>query len=160
MVPAVEGWFTTEAEPALLGTRCGDCGTYFFPKETTFCRNPECRGSTLEEVRLSSRGKVWSYTTNHYAPPPPYVAPDPFEPYTVAAVELAEEKLIVLGQLAGDPAELRVGSDVVLVLDTLFEDDDHTYVVWKWEQEGRPRAGQGPRVVEEAGLGPRREREQ
>jgi len=131
-IPAVEGWFTTGDEPALLGTRCRGCGTYFFPRETTFCRNPDCRGTALDEVPLSRQGKVWSFTTNHYAPPAPYVAPDPFEPYTVAAVELAEEKLVVLGQVAGDVTGLRVGSDVVLVVDALFEDDEHTYVVWKW----------------------------
>ena len=53
----------------------------------------------LEEVALSRTGKLWSYTTNHYKPPEPYVAPDPFTPYTVAAVELIEERIVVLGQL-------------------------------------------------------------
>ena len=52
--PAIEGWFTTEGEPALLGTRCRECGTYFFPRETTFCRNPACRSTALDEVPLSS----------------------------------------------------------------------------------------------------------
>ena len=77
---------------------------------------------------------MWSYTTNHYTPPAPYVSPDPFVPYTVAAVELAEEKLVVLGQVdAGiDPADLRVGAEVELAVGTLYEDDDHEYVVWKW----------------------------
>jgi uncharacterized OB-fold protein len=131
-VPAIEGWFTTGAEPALLGSRCTDCGTYFFPKEQTFCRNPACRGATLEQVPLSRRGTVWSYTTNHYAPPAPYVSPDPFVPYSVAAVELADEKLVVLGQVAGPAEDLKVGREVQLVVDTLFEDDDHEYVVWKW----------------------------
>lgn len=130
--PAVEGWFTTDGEPALLGTRCRECGTYFFPRETTFCRNPGCRSTALDEIPLSRRGTVWSYTTNHYPPPAPYVAPDPFVPYTVAAVELEDEKLVVLGQVVGDADELRVGTEVVLVLDTLFEDDDNEYLVWKW----------------------------
>jgi len=132
--PAIEGWFTTEGEPALLGTRCRECGTYFFPRETTFCRNPACRSTALDEVPLSRRGTVWSYTTNHYPPPLPYVAPDPFVPYTVAAVELAEEKLVVLGQVVGGVgvSQLRVGMDVELVLETLFEDDEAAHVVWKW----------------------------
>ena len=33
-VPAVEGWFTTGEDgvaPALLGSRCAECGTYAFP---------------------------------------------------------------------------------------------------------------------------------
>ena len=84
-----------------------------------------------EPVPLSQRGRVWSYTTNRYQPPAPYVSPEPFAPYGIAAVELAEEKLVILGQVAGD-AELAIGTEVEVVLDTLYEDDDHTYVVWKW----------------------------
>ncbi len=133
-VPAVEGWFTTDEDsPALVGTRCQRCGSSFFPKETRLCRNPSCggEGGDLEEVALSRRGTVWSATTNHYQPPPPYVAPDPFEPYTVAAVELTDEQMVVLGQVAGDTAP-HVGDEVELVLDVLYEDDAAEYLIWKW----------------------------
>ena len=124
-VPAVEGWFTMdEDQPHLLGNRCVTCGTVFFPRAETACRNPGCRGGDFEEAPLSRRGRVWSYTTNHYAPPAPYVSRDPFVPYTVAAVELDEEKLVVLGQVAGNPSGLRVGTEVELVLDTLFTDEE------------------------------------
>ena len=135
-VAAVEGWFTVDPEaPALLGTRCTTCGTYFFPRESRFCRNPACDGTELEEVPLSRRGRVWSFTDNRYQPPPPYMSPDPFEPYAIAAVELAEEKMVVLGQLAGGASvdDLRVGQEVELVLETLYEDDDNAYLVWKWQ---------------------------
>ena len=132
-MPAVEGWFTMdEAEPRLLGNRCTSCGSVFFPKAQMACRNPSCPGTEFEEVALSRRGRVWSYTTNHYAPPPPYVGPEPFEPYTIAAVELADEKMVVLGQVEGDASALQVGSEVEVVLATLFEDDEHEHVVWKW----------------------------
>ena len=77
-VPAVEGWFTIGDDPALLGSRCTVCGTYFFPREASFCRNPACRGREFEEVELSRRGRVWSFTDNRYQPPAPYVSPDPF----------------------------------------------------------------------------------
>jgi len=135
-VPAIEGWFTTDAQqPHLLGSRCKHCQSYFFPKETLFCRNPGCAGTEFEEVPLSRTGKIWSFTTNFYAPPAPYVSPDPFVPYTVAAVELDEEKMVVLGQLAAgvDPKSLQVGMHVELVLDTLYEDAASAYLVWKWK---------------------------
>jgi uncharacterized OB-fold protein len=135
-VPAVAGWFTLDdTEPRLLGNRCARCGSYFFPKASGFCRNPGCDGEEFEEVSLSNRGTIWSFTTNHYAPPAPYVAADPFEPFSLAAVELRDEKIVVLGQLADgiDAAVLRVGDAVQLTLGTLFEDDDHEYVVWKWK---------------------------
>ena len=131
-VPAIEGWFTIDDEPALLGTRCERCGTVFFPREDAFCRNPECDGDDLREVRLSRRGTVWSSTVNRFRPPAPYVSPDPFEPYAIAAVELADERIVVLGQVAGEAATLGIGTEVELVVDTLSEDDDHEYLMWKW----------------------------
>lgn len=134
-VPAIEGWFRmNDAEPSLLGVRCSACRTIYFPREA-FCRNPECEGGTLEETPLSRRGKLWSWTDNRYAPPLPYMARDPFEPYTVAAVELEAEKMVVLGQVVREAgaASFRVGQSMELVLDTLFEDDANEYIVWKWK---------------------------
>src|SRR2546425_4239755 len=133
-IPAVEGWFSMDkSDPRLLGTRCTSCGTVFFPKASFACRTPSCDCTEFDDVPLSNRGRVWSYTTNHYAPPAPYVSPDPFEPYSVAAVELAEEKLVVLGQVEGGVGGLRVGVEVELVLSTLFIDDEGDHVVWKWK---------------------------
>ncbi|MGH9139137.1 MAG: Zn-ribbon domain-containing OB-fold protein [Acidimicrobiales bacterium] len=136
-VPALgaEGWFTEEDGPALLGNRCSACGTVFFPKATYSCRNPRCAGDEFEEVRLSTRGTVWSYTDNRYQPPPPYVpTSDPFEPFAIAAVELADEGLVVLGQVADGigTADLHVGQAVELTAGTLFEDDEHEYRIWRW----------------------------
>ena len=141
-VPAVEGWFVADGEAAfLLGTQCKACKSYFFPKETFFCRNPSCAGDEFEDVALSRTGKIWSYTTNYYQPPAPYVSPEPFKPYTIAAVELEREKMVVLGQIASDvdPEELKTGDEVELVLETLYEDDDSEFVVWKW----KPIAAEG-----------------
>jgi uncharacterized OB-fold protein len=133
--PVVEGWFRSDPDdPRLLGTRCKACGTYFFPKETFACRNPSCDGADLEEVPLSRRGRLWSFTNNCYPPPAPYVATDPFEPYAIAAVELEEEKMVVLGQVVPGVGvdQLEAGMEMELVVDTLHEDDDREYTVWKW----------------------------
>jgi uncharacterized protein len=133
-IPAIEGWFTADGPHALIGTRCDGCGTSFFPPERTFCRNPSCSSSSLTDVQLSRRGRVWSWSVNHYAAPAPYVGKDPFEPYTVVAVELHDEQMVVLGQLAEgvDPATLEVGAEVEIVVEPLFTDDDGEHVVWKW----------------------------
>jgi uncharacterized protein len=134
-VPAIEGWFTLDPDrPALLGSRCQSCRIVCFPREVSFCRNPACAGREFDEVELSRTGTLWSFTDNRYQPPPPYVSPDPFEPYAIAAVELAEEKMVVLGQLVPgtDITELHAGQPVELVLGTLYSDDDHDYLVWKW----------------------------
>jgi uncharacterized OB-fold protein len=133
-VPAIEGWFVTEPEPALLGLRDPSTGTYFFPPDPAVSRPPQAGGAALEPVRLSTTGTLWSYTTNHYQPPDPYVSPDPFVPYTVCAVELQVEQMVVLGQLSAgaDPAELTVGDEMRLVVETLYSDDDGDHLVWRW----------------------------
>jgi uncharacterized protein len=136
-VPAVEGWFTLgdEGAPALLGSRCTVCGTYAFPAETKFCRNPDCVSQEFETVALSRRGRIWSYTDARYQPPPPYVAADPYVPFCLAAVELAAEKLVVMGQVTAGVTvdDLKVGDEVELVVDTLYADEDSDYLVWKWQ---------------------------
>jgi uncharacterized OB-fold protein len=134
-VPAIDGWFETEtAAPHLLGSRCTSCGSYFFPKEAFYCRNPRCQGTAFDEVPLSRTGTLWSFTSNCYKPPEPYVSPEPFRPYVIAAVELAAEKMVVLGQVVSgvEVGQLRAGMTMELVVETLYEDDEHDYVVWKW----------------------------
>ncbi|MGW0736005.1 Zn-ribbon domain-containing OB-fold protein [Streptomyces sp. NPDC002851] len=145
--PVVDGWFTRNdegtagpagaAEFRLLGTRCVDCGSVFFPREDTFCRNPGCAGGELAEVPLSRRGTVWSYTDAQYRPPAPYVSdPDAeWRPYTLVAVELAAERLVVLGQAVPGvtPADLAVGMEMEVVPGVLDEDADTTWTTWQWK---------------------------
>ena len=51
-----------------------------------------------------------------------------------SAVELADEGIVVLGQVAkGVPAsDLKVGMEMQLEIDTLYTDDEHEYVVYVW----------------------------
>ena len=139
--PAVAGWFTQDGAPRLIGSRCRACGTYAFPKESFFCRNPACASSELEEVPLSTRGRLWSYTNNCYAPPPPYVASEPFQPYAVAAVELEKERMVVLGQVEAGVSvdQLEVGMEMELTVGTLYENAEREVLIWKW----RPVAAEG-----------------
>ncbi|HEY0950929.1 Zn-ribbon domain-containing OB-fold protein [Nocardioides sp.] len=133
--PAIDGWFTTGPEPTLLGSRCTRCATVFFPPTQGFCRNPACAGEEFEETELSRRGTIWSYTDAQYQPPSPYVArTDPYEPFALAAVELPEG-LVVVGQVADGygVADLRVGAEAELVVETLYADDTGDRTVWKWK---------------------------
>jgi uncharacterized OB-fold protein len=137
LVPAIEGWHTMEAKPHLIDTRCDSCGTYFFPKQSEFCRNPHCDSTDFQEVELSRTGHIWSYTNACYKPPEPFVAADPFEPYTIAAVQLEEEQMVVLGQVIEgvSVADLKVGMPVELVLEPLHETDEDIKVTWKWQPQ-------------------------
>ena len=144
-VPAVEGLFTMdEADPHLIAGRAPN-GSYFFPKDLGGS-DPYSPLGAVEEVLLSNRGRVWSYTDSRYTPPPPFVPrTEPFEPVVVAAVELPAEKMVVLGQVVDGvtTADLSVGMEVEMVLDTLYEDDDHDYIVWKWKPADRKSSGGG-----------------
>ncbi len=126
--PAVEGWFTDDesGETHLIGGKCTSCGTYVFPPRADNCPNPVCDGDDLAQVPLSRRGTVWSYTENRYPPPAPYPPSDPFEPFAIAAVELADEGLIILGKVVQGTlaADLRVGIEMELTTMALYTDDD------------------------------------
>lgn len=137
-VPAVDGWFTMDADkPALLGSLCPKCDTYSFPRETRLCKNPGCSETELEEVALSTVGKLWSYTNNCYPPPPPYKAADPFVPFAIAAVELEKEKLVILGQVVEGITieDLHAGMTMHLTLAPLFEENTKRHMVWKWDPQ-------------------------
>ena len=133
---AIEGWHTMEAKPHLIGTQCKACDTYFFPKNHDYCRNPACDSTDFREVELSRTGHIWSYTNACYQPPEPYVSvAEPFEPFAIAAVELAEEQMVVLGQVVEGVSadDLKVGMEMELVSAPLFEDDEAVHMVWKWK---------------------------
>lgn len=136
--PAIDGWWDTDdaGTPHLIGSKCPQCATYVFPPRSNNCPNPACDGDVLDSVALSRRGRVWSYTENHYSPPPPFPAADPFEPFAVAAVELADEGLIVLGKVAdARAADLQVGAEMELTLIPHFVDDEGVQrVVYAWRR--------------------------
>lgn len=148
-VPAVEGWYTLDDEPHLIGVRCDGCGTYVFPPRAGACPNPACDSDELSETPLSRVGTVWSFTENRYAPPPPYKAAEPFEPYALVAVQLEKEGIIVLGQAPKGvlAADLKVGLPMQLETDVLYSEtaDDGTvtdHIVYVWAPAGAKAIGE------------------
>jgi len=139
LVAAIEGWHTMDPKPHLIGTQCSQCGTYFFPKQEDYCSNPRCDSTDFREVELSRTGHIWSYTNACYKPPEPYVSPEPFEPYAIAAVELEKEQMVVLGQVATGLTvdDLEVGMPMELVLEPLHETGEDIKVTWKWQPLAR-----------------------
>ncbi|MET3960810.1 putative OB-fold protein [Marmoricola sp. OAE513] len=136
--PAIEGWFTDGAEPALLGSKCTTCSTVFFPKTSGYCKNPACDGEEFADTELSRTGRIWSYTDAQYQPPPPYIpASDPYVPFALAAVELPEG-LVILGQVADGfgVKDIKVGDEVELVVETLYTDETGERTTWRWRPTG------------------------
>ena len=151
-VPIIDGWFSDdERAPHLIGSKCPLCGTYVFPPRNGDCPSPFCASTTLDPTPLSRRGKVWSYTENQYAPPKPFRAPDPFEPYALAAVELDAEGLVILGQVAKGvlAADLKVGMDMQVEIGTLYSDTDEDgnvvdHLVYMWAPATPAKAEANP----------------
>ena len=112
-------------------------------------------GEEFEATELSRRGTVWSYTDAQYQPPPPYIpATDPYVPFALAAVELPEG-IVVLGQLADGYGvdDVRVGSEVEVVVETLYTDDSGERTIWRWKPVRRARRGGRPVSHDVAVLG-------
>ena len=132
-VPAVEGFFTVEEESHLIGGRFKKSGNYCFPKNLGGS-DPSFPEDEIEEVLLSRVGKIWSYTNSSYPPPPPFIAAEPYEPIVIAAVELEQEKMVILGQVANGYSvdDLSVGMRVEVTVGTLYEDSAHRYLTWMW----------------------------
>ncbi len=101
----------------------------------------------MEPTPLSRRGRIWSYTDAQYQPPAPYVHDgDDFTPFAIAAVELAAEGLVILGQLVGGVGvgDVAVGDEVEVVTGTLFSDDEHDHQVWRWRPMAASTTGGAP----------------
>lgn len=155
-VPAIDGWFELSndgSQITLTGTQCSESGTYFFPPERVMSRAPGYADSELVDVPLSTTGTLWSYTDAQYAPPEPFVPQsDPYQPFCLAAVHLEKEQMVVLGQVTPEVTidDLEVGMEMQLVPGVLYSDDDHDYIVWKWQ----PRDTSADSAVSEEGANP------
>ena len=137
--PAIDGWFTTGDAPALLGSRCTTCATtYFPPLPATGRLLPQPGLRTARSSRPSSCpgagrcGATPTRSTSRRRPTSPRT--DPYEPFALAAVELAEG-ITVLGQVADGygVGDLRVGAEVELVVETLNADDEGDLLIWRWK---------------------------
>ncbi len=140
-VPIKEGILTSPLSPPgqvrLAGTRCTACGEHFLGKRA-FCEN--CSGETMEPVRFSGRGRLYSYTVIRHRPPGDYKGPDPFVPFGLGLVELPEG-IRVLSRIAGDIGRLEVGMELELEVYKLYRDAEGNDVMafhFKPVEEVRP----------------------
>jgi uncharacterized protein len=133
-IPAVEGAFTwPSAEPRFKASRCKECGTVSFPKSSV-CRNPKCKKKAeVEDTLLNRRGKLLSFTLVCYPPQFPFMSTQPFVPFPIGEAAFPEG-IAIMGQLVGKKYEdLKIGMDVEMIVDKLFEDEQGNEVVgWKF----------------------------
>jgi len=130
-VPIREDLFTMPLDRLdqvrMKGSRCRDCGEVFMGKATT-CAN--CCGTGMEELTLSNKGTLWTYTIIRYQPPGDYKGPvDPFVPFVEGLVELPDGIRVVAPVKDCDFEKIRIGMPLELVVHELFQDGDGNQVV-------------------------------
>ena len=122
-VPVVDGLFEVVAgEARLTGTRCASCGALYFP-QTISCRNSHCREKQVGPAALPTTGTLYSYTVQHYQPPPLFRMDD-WAPYALGVVDLGEG-LQVMGMLTGVALDqIAIGMELRVVAEPLYRDAD------------------------------------
>ncbi|ENN96117.1 hypothetical protein J422_04123 [Methanocaldococcus villosus KIN24-T80] len=123
----VRSWRHIKERYNLIGVKCLNCNTVYFPTRE-LC--PKCRRKTkFEEIKLSGRGKVYSYSIIH-------TAPKEFEkeaPYIIAIVEL-EEGVKVTGQIVDCPLDkIKIGLPVETVFRKIKEEGEDGVIVYGYK---------------------------
>jgi uncharacterized OB-fold protein len=108
-----DGLFTDE--PRLLGSHCGDCGGYHFPRHET-C--PYCSSDNVQPTELSTTGTLWSWTAVTAAPP----GYEGEVPFGFGVVELPEGIRVITRLTESDPVALQHGQPMQLTLATLHDE--------------------------------------
>ena len=128
-VAFAEGVFTWPSEdPRLIGGRCAQCAAVTFPLQPG-C--PRCGSTAMEQHELPTRGRLWTFTTQEFAPIEPFAgrtAAD-FEPFGVGMVELGDEVRVEGRLTTADTDRLEIGMEMELRVVPFCTRDDGTEVV-------------------------------
>jgi hypothetical protein len=107
-------WEGTKRHELLL-QRCTACERYRFPPSE---RCPDCLGTAAAWVRVSGRGRVWSWI---HMWQPYFPAFDADRPYVVAYVELDEGPRLMTTIVGCAPAEIACDMPVEVVFDDVTD---------------------------------------
>ncbi|HET8705257.1 MAG TPA: OB-fold domain-containing protein [Pseudomonadales bacterium] len=100
----------------LMGNRCAECKTVFFPAATG-CSN--CCAREFERFPLGSSGTLWSWTIQNFLPKAPYDSgetPADFQPYGVGYIEMACGIKVESRLTLANPERLVIGLPMELQL--------------------------------------------
>ncbi len=108
--------------PALLASRCKKCEKSFFPKRR-LC--PTCFETDMEEIRLNTRGRIYSAAVVHIPSPTGIKAP-----YAYGYVDITANNIRVFALFTGaDPDAFVPGREVEMVLEPISENSQGHEVI-------------------------------
>ncbi len=114
----VRAWRHIPQRYSLIGSKCSQCGTVFFPKRV-IC--PECRRKgKLEDMQLKGNGKIHTYSVINT----PTEEFKTIAPYVVAIVELEEGAKITTQIVDCKPEDVEIGDEVEMVFRKIREEGD------------------------------------
>jgi uncharacterized OB-fold protein len=126
-IEVVDATLFTSVDPVILaGSACAVCSTHVFPAIES-C--PTCSSLDVTRVALPTEGTVWSWTTQHFAPKPPFRT-DEFAPFSIGYVDLGP--VIVQGWLVGK-TQWAIGERVKLVLAKAWTEESNTVFTYGFE---------------------------
>ncbi len=117
--PIADNLWTEGPEPQLLGGRDAN-GAIVFP-----IPDGEA-GKSVDVVKLSRTGTLWSYTRQEFKPGPPYDGPEEFVPFLIGFIELPDEIIVQAMIVETTLEDLTLGMDMELVI-TAFDDQRSMY---------------------------------
>ena len=120
-LPDLFAW--TDDGVQLMSAKCGSCGTYFFPASHQQHR-PGCSREGVQDVLLGKRGKLATYTVQHYMCPPPFHTEEDITPYGIAMVEFPEGISVAGIVVDTDLDALRTGTEMETTSFALYKNDE------------------------------------
>ena len=130
VIPLREDFWTSPSnnndQARLIGSKCSSCGEIFFPKkEKNWCVH--CNKSTLEEIILSNKGKIATFSVVMQQPGGGFYKGT--VPYAYGCVDLEDGIRIETLLSADDFDQLAVDQNVEMVIEKFYNDEDANEIV-------------------------------